>query len=61
MFVNYDLKDVVFETENYFVIKIKNGFEVFRSEAICAVRCAQIGFTGAIGLKKAIAECRKRG
>ncbi len=61
MFVSYDLKDVVFDTENHFVLKVKNGFEVFRMEATCAVRCAQIGFTGAIGLKKAITECRKRG
>ena len=60
MFVDYDIKDVVFETETHFALKVKSGFEVFRAETTHAVRCAQIGFVGKAGLNKAIIECKKR-
>lgn len=57
---DYKLKDVVHETKNYWVLRVKNGFEVYKSGITHSVRCARIGWKGKEGLNKAIAECDRR-
>lgn len=47
-------KNIIYETKTYWVRKIKDGFEIYRKEMCYSVRCGQVGFTGDIGLKKAI-------
>lgn len=56
----YKLSDVMYETKDYWVLRIKKGYEVYREGLTHSTRCAQIGFTGAIGLDKAIAEANRR-
>jgi hypothetical protein len=53
-------KDILYMLPNFWVLRVKNGFEVLRSGTTHSTRCAQIGFKGAIGLNKAVAECDKR-
>lgn len=54
------LSDIVYEKGDYWVLKVKTGFEVYRNGAIHSTRCAQIGFHGAPGLNRAIAEIERR-
>lgn len=58
--MGYKLKDVMHETENYWVLRVVNGFEVYKNGITHSTRCAQIGWKGDVGLNKAIAECEKR-
>lgn len=53
-------KDVKYESLNYWVLKIKIGFEVYKKGISCSTRCAQIGYIGKEGLDKAIQFCNKR-
>jgi hypothetical protein len=36
------------------------GFEVYRDEGAAAVRCARIGYPGAVGIARARAEIERR-
>jgi len=54
------LSDIVYETGDYWVMKVKTGFEVYKVGATHSTRCAIIGWTGKNGLNKAIAEANKR-
>ena len=56
----YKLSDVMYETESYWVLRIKSGFEVYRNGLTHSTRCAQIGWTGDRGLQKAITEANRR-
>lgn len=58
--MSYQLKDVVHETKDYWALKTKTGFEVYKNGITHSTRCSQIGFTGDEGLEKAIAECDRR-
>jgi len=53
-------KDIMHETPNYWVLRIKTGFEVYKTGITHSTRCARIGFKGDVGLSKAITECNKR-
>lgn len=52
--------DIMHETNSHWVRRIKTGFEVYKKGITHSTRCAQIGYTGTIGLDKAITECNKR-
>ena len=56
----YKLSDVVYETEKHWVLRVPSGFEVYRTGVCVSVRCAQIGFTGEEGMKRALAEVERR-
>ena len=58
--MSYKLEDVVHESKGHWVLRIKDGFEVYRTGVTHSTRCSQIGFTGDVGLQKAIAECDRR-
>ena len=58
--MSYKETDIMHETKNYFVIRVIKGYEVYKTGITHAVRCAQIGFKGKVGLEKAIAECDRR-
>ena len=55
-----NLKDIVFELDNYFVLKAKHGFEIYKSGITHSIRCAIIGYEGQIGIDKSIREIQKR-
>ena len=55
-----NLKDVLHESKHHWVLRIEGGFEVYRVGITHSTRCAQIGYTGDVGLQKAIAECARR-
>lgn len=55
-----NLKDIVFESGKYLVLKTKHGFEVYKHGITHSTRCAIIGYKGHIGLDKAIREIQKR-
>lgn len=54
------LKDIIFESGNYFVLKAKHGFEVYKNGITHSTRCAIIGYEGEIGIAKAIKEIERR-
>lgn len=58
--MKYNIKDVVYEQGNYWVLKLKNGYEVYKLGISYSTRCARIGYTGDIGLNKAKAEIDRR-
>lgn len=51
---------ILFEAGKFFVIKAKKGFEVYEAGLTHATRCAIIGYTGEVGLGRAIAEAKRR-
>jgi hypothetical protein len=55
-----NLKDIVFEDGDFFVVKVAKGFEVYRSGVTHPTRCAQIGFEGQPGLDRCKAEINRR-
>jgi len=55
-----NLTNIMHESDHHWVLRIKGGFEVYRVGITHSVRCAQIGFTGNVGIGKAIAECERR-
>lgn len=57
---SYDLKDVVYETDKHWVLKVSYGYEVYCIGVTHSTRCSQIGFHGQVGLDKAIAEIKRR-
>lgn len=59
--MKYDLKDVVYETNNYWVLnKYEKGYEVYKIGVTHSTRCAIIGYKGQEGLERAIAEAKRR-
>lgn len=58
--MSYQVKDIMHETAHHFVIKVRGGFEVYRIGQTCSVRCAVIGWKGAVGKERAITECNRR-
>ncbi len=52
--------DIVYESGEHWVLKIKSGFEVYKNGVTHSTRCAEIGWKGEKGLNKAIAECKRR-
>jgi hypothetical protein len=55
-----DLKDVVFETDHYWVKRVPKGFEVYEIGLTHSTRVAVIGYTGDKGLERAKAEIARR-
>lgn len=55
-----DSKNIVYESGNYWVLKVPSGFEIYRTGVTHSVRCAQIGWKGKQGLTKAKAEIERR-
>ena len=54
------LKNIKYESFNYWVLKVNSGFEVYKTGVTLSTRCAQIGYIGKEGLDKAIEFCNKR-
>ena len=54
------MKNIKYESLNYWVLKVNGGFEVYKIGIALSTRCAQIGYIGKEGLNKAIAFCTKR-
>ena len=52
--------DILYEKGDYFVIKAKHGFEVYKCGTTHSTRCAQIGYKGNEGMQKAIKEIDRR-
>lgn len=55
-----DKHGIVFEMGDHFAVRVKYGFDCYRNGATHATRCAIIGYTGADGMRRAIAECIRR-
>ncbi len=55
----YKESDILYETSNYFVIKVKSGVEVYKIGVTYATRCARICL-GDKSLARGILECNKR-
>ena len=53
-------QNIVYEGKTYWVLKIVDGYEVYRKGITHSVRVSQIGFTGPEGLDKAIKDCKNR-
>lgn len=58
--MSYKLEDVVYELGDYFAVKVKTGFEVYKNGATHPARCARIGWGGEKGKQKAIDEINRR-
>lgn len=54
--------DILYEDadEQYYVIKVKTGYEVYQNGLTHATRVSQIGWNGDVGFQKAIAEINRR-
>lgn len=54
-------QDIVFESGKYWVFDAKKkGFEVYKTGVTHLTRCAQIGWTGQVGLDRAKQEIKRR-
>jgi hypothetical protein len=54
------LKDIVFETDHYWVKRVPKGFEVYKTGLTHSTRVAIIGHTGDKGLQRAKLEIERR-
>jgi hypothetical protein len=54
------MSTILYQTKDFYVIRVANGFEVYRNGTVAATRCASIGNGPNFGLARAIAECDKR-
>lgn len=52
--------DIVYEKDDYWVLKIASGYEVYKSVVTHSIRVAQIGWNGEQGLEKAKNEIDRR-
>ena len=52
--------DILYQNGLFWVCTTKRGYEVYRDNNTHAVRVASIGYPGAEGLRRAIAEADKR-
>ena len=55
-----NLKDIVFETDHYWVKRVPKGFEVYKTGLTHSTRVAVIGYTGDKGLQRAKLEIERR-
>jgi hypothetical protein len=55
-----DIKDLVFETDHYWVKRVPTGFEVYKTGLTHSTRVAIIGYTGDKGLQRAKLETARR-
>jgi hypothetical protein len=55
-----NLKDIVFETDRYWVKRVPKGFEVYKTGLTHSTRVAVIGYTGDKGLQRAKLEIERR-
>lgn len=53
-------RNIVYEGKKHWVLKVNDGYEVYRLGVTHSTRCSQIDTTGNKGLEKAIKECNKR-
>lgn len=51
---------ILYEKGDYHIRKAKHGYEVYKAGITVATRCAQIGYEGECGLKRAIEEIDRR-
>ena len=58
--MSYKVSDIMYEKGNFWVLQTNKGYEVYEVGVTCSTRCAIIGYKGAKGLERAIAECDKR-
>jgi len=45
----YKLKNIIYETNNFWALRIKKGFEVYKKGVTHSTRCARIGWEGENG------------
>lgn len=55
--MSYKLKDIIYETKNYWVLRTKKGFEIYKIGITYSTKCAQFGYKGK---NKAIEEAKRR-
>ena len=55
-----NLKDIVFETDHYWVKRVPKGFEVYKTGLTHSTRVAIIGYAGDKGLQRAKQEIARR-
>lgn len=62
MYTNMKVEDVLFMIGDFWVKKAKSfkGYEVYEIKGITSVRCSIIGWSGKVGLDKAIEEATRR-
>ena len=53
-------RDIVYEGKKHWVLKVNDGFEVYKIGITHSARCSQIGTIGSEGLKRAIKDCNER-
>lgn len=58
--MKYSLKNVVYECKKYWILSVPSGYEVYKKGICLSTRCVQIGFTGHIGLTKAMKHIELR-
>ncbi len=58
--MSYQEKDIAFECGQHWVLKLKMGYEVYRTGVTHSTRCAIIGWPGDLGLGKAVDEVLRR-
>ena len=58
--MDYKEKDIAYEKGDYWVLRVKHGYEVYKKGITHSTRCGIIGYTGEWGLNRAIDECEKR-
>lgn len=57
----YRESDIAYEKDPFWVLNLEaKGFEVYKTGITHSTRCAQIGYTGANGFARAIAEIERR-
>lgn len=57
--MSYKIKDVIYETEHYFVLKVAKGVEVYEKGITHSTRCAQIYLSNG-SEDRGVLECDKR-
>jgi len=52
--------NIIYETQDYFVLRTDKGFEVYKHGPTAATRVSQIGYQGQKGLDRAKLEIERR-
>ena len=58
--MSYKITDVMYETDNHFLLKVKGGYEGYRKGITHATRCAVIGWEGEKGFVRGRDELDRR-
>lgn len=53
-------RDILYQKGDFWVIKAKFGYEIYRDGITHASRCSIMGYEGEEGLQKTIKECDRR-